>query len=136
MINTVKKEDDLKADIMMTFNSKTFVMREGDFLKKYKGKNTFVKDSKYYQYFLVSLEDTKLYEHIVFCNDVLGIPPIYVLIMYYRDQFSKKMTAHEKQGLGACLGFLFKEIFGYKGTKTVWVGEQKTGVKKASYFIK
>lgn len=136
MTNNVKREDDITEDIMMTFNSKTFVIQEDKFLKKYKGKNAFVRDSKYYQYFLVSLEDTKLYEHIVFCNDVLSIPPIYVLVKYYRDQFTEEMTACEKQGLGACLGFLFKDIFGYKDTKTVWVGDQKTDIKKASCFIR
>lgn len=106
------------------------------FLKKYKGKRTFVNESKYYSLFLESLENKDLYDKIVFCNDVLQLPPIYVFVKYYKDTFTEKMTDNEKRGLGACFGYYFQTMRGYRDAKSVWVGEMTTGIKNASYFIK
>lgn len=117
-------------------NAKSFLDRQDDFLIRYKGKTSFVNESKYYKFFVDSLDDQKLYEHIVFCNDVMQLPPIYVFVKYYKEVFTEKMTANEKQGLGACFGYLFQFMYGYKEAKPVWVGEKTTGIKNASYFIK
>lgn len=113
-----------------------FLTMQEDFLSRYKGKTSFVCESKYYKYFVKSLDDTRLYEHIIFCNDVLHLPPIYVFIQYHKDLFTEEMTTSEKRGLGACFGYLFQVLYGYKEAKPVWVGEKMTGIKNASYFIK
>lgn len=120
----------------MRIDTNSFLKRQSDFLSKYKGKTSFVNESKYYKYFVESLDDKKLYEHIFFCNDVLHLPPIYVFVKFYKDFFTEEMTANEKRGLGACFGFLFQVMLGYKDAKSVWVGEKTTGIKNASYFIK
>ena len=108
------------------------------FNKKYKGTRKFSESSKYYQLFLRSLHDEKLYEHIVFCNDVLQIPPIYVFVKYYADECAGVMSDSDKRGLGACFGYLFQftEYYAYKTAKHVWVGDARTGIKNASYFVK
>lgn len=120
----------------MRIDTNSFLERQSDFLSKYKGKTSFVNESKYYKYFVESLDDKKLYNHIFFCNDVLHLPPIYVFVKFYKDFFTEEMTANEKRGLGACFGFLFQVMLGYKDAKSVWVGEETTGIKNASYFIK
>ena len=109
---------------------------EKDFLRTYKGKTGFVNESIYYNYFRESLNDEKLLEHIVFCNDVLQLPPIYIFVKYHKQKFTEKMTANEKRGLGACFGYLFKEILKYSNAQSVWVGDDTTGIKNASYFIR
>ena len=108
-----------------------------DFLSVYKGKKKFVDESEYFTFFLNSLQkDVKLFEHIRFCNDTLSIPPIYVFVKYHKKVFVREMTVSEKQGLGACFGYLFQNIWGYKLSRLTWVGERTTGIKNASYFIK
>ena len=119
----------------MRIDTNSFLKRQSDFLSKYKGKTSFT-ESKYYKYFVKSLDDKELYEHIVFCNDILRLPPIYVFVKYYNELFTEEMTANEKRGLGACFGYLFQFMYGYKEAKSVWVGEKTTGIKNASYFIK
>ena len=120
----------------MVVNTNSFLDRQKDFLGKYKGKTSFVNESVYFKYFAESLDEKKLHEHIIFCNDVLHLPPIYVFVKYYKEFFTKEMTANEKRGLGACFGYLFQVMYGYKEAKSVWVGDKITGIKNASYFIK
>ena len=108
-----------------------------DFLSVYKGKKKFVEESEYFTVFINSLrEDKTLFDHIRFCNDTLSIPPIYVFVKYHKKIFDRKMTVGEKQGLGACFGYLFQNAWGYKLSVLSWVGEKTTGIKNASYFIK
>ncbi len=117
---------------------KEIIFNTDAFNRKYKGTRKFSENSKYYQLFLRSLQDEKLYEHIVFCNDVLHVPPIYVFVKYYADECKGPMTDGEKRGLGACFGFLFQFTgrYNYKIAKHVWVGDAITGIKNASYFIR
>lgn len=108
-----------------------------DFLNIYKGKRKFVNESEYFAIFLDSLNnDKKLFEHIRFCNDILSIPPIYAFVKYHQNRFNRVMSVAEKQGLGACFGYLFQNIWGYNLNILKWVGEETTGIKNASYFIK
>lgn len=105
------------------------------FNNKYKGTRKFSETSQYYTLFIRSLSDEKLYEHIIFCNDILKIPPVYVFVKYYNIG---ALTDAEKRGLGACFGYLFRfsENFSYKTAVPVWVGDTKTGIKNASYFCR
>ena len=115
-----------------------FIFNTEKFNMKYKGTRKFCETSEYYPLFLSSLQDEKLYEHIVFCNDVLNLPPIIVFVKYYSERFDRIMTDNEKRGLGACFGYLFQHsgAFDYRLAKSVWVGDGKTGIKNASYFVK
>lgn len=115
-----------------------FVFDTEKFNAKYKGTRKFCETSGYYPLFLSSLQNEKLYEHILFCNDILHLPPILVFVKYYAEYFNREMTDNEKRGLGACFGYLFQYsgAFHYKSAKPVWVGDRTTGIKNASYFIK
>lgn len=115
---------------------------EQEFLKIYRGTETFVtNESKYYKLFLNLLQNDKLLEKIKFSNDVMGIPPIKTFIIYEReylrkDVFNEKMSSIAKRGLGACFGYLYKFIYkGYESEQT-WFNDEKTGIKTASYFKK
>ena len=115
---------------------------EQDFLRTYRGTESFVtNESKYYKLFLELLKDEELLDKIKFANDVLGIPPIKTFIIYEReylkrDIFNEKMSSIAKRGLGACFGYLYKFIYkGYESEPT-WFNDEKTGIKTASYFIR
>ena len=119
---------------MITFN-------EQDFLKTYRGTETFVtKDSQYYTPFLELLKDEALLEKIRFANDVLKVPPLKSFILYHRDYlkdeiFNGKLEPRTKRGLGACFGYLYKFIYGGYEAEQVWFDDkQYTKLKSASYF--
>lgn len=110
-----------------------------DFIIKYKGTTNFC-DTAYFKTFYESLDDEKLYSHIIFNNDVLEIPPIHTFVKYRQsigdELFGKPIEKTDKRCLGACFGYLFKDILGYKRSVSVWVGEKITDIKNASYFNK
>lgn len=110
-----------------------------DFIFAYKGTTNFC-DTPYFKTFYDSLDDEELYAHIIFNNDVLCIPPILTFVKYRQSMgdelFNKPMSKTDKRCLGACFGYLFKFILKYKNPVSVWVGEKKTEIKNASYFVK
>jgi len=107
-----------------------------EFNSIYKGTLPFCK-TPYFEKFLELLDDEKALEHIKFANDTLGIPPVKSMINFYRDFFNKKMEPLEKQGLGACFGYLYRFIYGGYEPEQVWVGDKEyTGIKTASVFRK
>ncbi len=110
------------------------------FINKYKGTTNFL-DTEYFSAFYNSLDDEKLYSHVIFNNDVLQIPPILTFVKYRQsigdELFCKPMSKNDKRCLGACFGYLFKFVLGYDPhPKSVWVGERTTDIKNASYFVK
>jgi hypothetical protein len=118
-----------------------------DFCVRYRGTREFC-DSVYFYQFLKFLEDELLVEKVKFANDVLDVPPVQTFIKIYRDFFTEqlkkeplgKMRASDKQGLGACFGYLYRFIYNenYQPVQA-WVGDVKpggTGIKTASYFMK
>ena len=108
-----------------------------NFNSVYKGTTNFC-DTEYFKAFYDSLDDENLYSHIKFNNDVLEIPPILTFVKHRQcmgDQlFKKPMVKKDKRCLGACFGYLFKHILGYKQPISTWVGEKITDIKNASYF--
>lgn len=107
-----------------------------EFNRIYKGTLPFC-DTKYFVKFSELLDDEKALENIKFANDVLSIPPVKSMISLYHDFFTEKMLPQEKQGLGACFGYLYRFIYGGYTAEQVWVGDVKvTGIKTASVFRK
>lgn len=110
-----------------------------DFIITYRGTTNFC-DSAYFKAFYDSLDDEKLYSHILFNNDVLKIPPILTFVKYRQSLgdglFDSPMEKTDKRCLGACFGYLFRNILGYMRPVSVWVGEKHTNIKNASYFVK
>ena len=115
---------------------------EQDFLKTYRGTETFVtNESKYYKLFLDLLQNDELLEKIKFANDVLCVPPIRTFIIYEReyikkDIFNDRMSPAAKRGLGACFGYLYKFIYDGYESQSSWFNDEKTSIKTASFFIK
>lgn len=112
---------------------------EQDFLKTYRGTETFVtEEKKYYNAFLKLLEDEALLQNIKFSNDELRIPPIRTFITYERNHgsalFEEKMSSVAKRGLGACFGYLYRFMYGGYESEQSWFNDEKTGIKTASYF--
>lgn len=122
--------------IYITMKEKFIVEK---FIIKYKGTTNFC-DTAYFKAFYDSLDDEELYSHIIFNNDVLEIPPILTFVKYRQsvgdELFRQRMGKTEKRCLGACFGYLFQNILNYKRPVSVWVGENKTGIKNASRFVK
>ncbi len=114
---------------------KSFSIEE--FNKTYKGTKKFCQESEYFDVFLkfYNGELNKYLDNIIFCNDVLQIPPIYTFVKIYKENFKKCLNAYEKKSLGACFGYMFKYILGYKKSISKWVGDEITNIKNASYFI-
>ena len=112
-----------------------------DFLKRYRGTETFVtEEKKYYNAFLKLLENEALLQNIKFSNDELHIPPIRTFITYERNHgsvlFDERMSSVAKRGLGACFGYLYRFMYGGYESEQTWYNDEKTGIKTASYFIK
>lgn len=116
---------------------KEFIVEE--FIIAYKGTTNFC-DTAYFKAFYDSLDDEELYSHIRFNNDYMHIPPIYTFVKYKQSVgdklFVERMEKTDKRFLGACFGHLFRHILKYSRPISVWVGEGKTGIKNASYFVK
>lgn len=116
---------------------------EQNFLKTYRGTETFItEEKKYYDAFLKLLENEALLQHIKFSNDELHIPPIRTFIAYERNHgsalFDEKMSSVAKRGLGACFGYLYRFMYDnekYESEQT-WFNDEKTGIKTASFFKK
>ena len=107
-----------------------------EFNSIYKGTLPFCY-TKYFVKFLELLEDEQALAHIKFANDTLKIPPVKSMINLYRDFFKEKMSAQEKQGLGAAFGYLYRFIYKNYEPEQVWVGDKEyTGIKTASVFNK
>lgn len=115
---------------------------EQDFLRTYRGTETFVtNERKYYKLFLELLQNGELLQNIKFANDVHAIPPLKTFILYEReylgrDIFNETMSAVAKRGLGACFGYLYKFIYGEYESEQSWFNDEKTGIKTASFFKK
>ncbi len=115
---------------------------ESEFLRTYKGTETFVTEEReYYAMFLDLLGDEALLEHIRFANDVLGAPPLKTFVIYERDVLGKdvfkiKMSQTAKRGMGACFGYLYKFIYRGYEAEPCWFNDELTGIKTASCFKK
>lgn len=94
-----------------------------DFSKKYRRFAGFIDSGDIWDEFCVFLRDWKLLGHIIFCNDVMLIPPVrtHLMISKYRcgAAASRDLSSREKQELGAAYGFLFKEILQYPRQESV-----------------
>lgn len=68
-----------------------------------------------------AVRDRELFSHIIFCNDLLRIPPIKTFLLYY-EQDLIRITGREdaalelfaKKAIGAFWGMVFKFALGYQ----------------------
>ena len=94
-----------------------------DFSKKYRRFAGFIDSGDIWDEFCVFLRDRELLAHVIFCNDVMLIPPVRTHLMLSRYRCgaasSRDLSVQEKQELGAAYGFLFKEILQYPRQESV-----------------
>ena len=64
------------------------------------------------------INNAEIMKNIIFCNDVMKIPPVKTHIMILGNSL-RELDNNEKQALGAIYGFIFKEIFGYSKQESV-----------------
>ena len=87
----------------------------------YRPHKWFVGSGPLWDELIAIVTDKTLISHILFCNDVLGIQPVYthMMISKYRggEADSRKLTDDERKALGAAYGFLFRFVFGYTDVK-------------------
>ena len=99
------------------------------FSSKYKAFGRFI-DSEYWQLCLAAVKDEELLGHIIFCNDVLRIPPTHTFLR--ARPIAEELSEFDKRAVGAFWGFVFKFVFGYDNQKSVTA--RVNTVRTASYF--
>lgn len=94
-----------------------------DFAKKYRRFSGFMDSGPLWEEFCEVLRNRALLSHVIFCNDVMQIPPVRTHLMISRycggAAAGRELGVREKQELGAAYGFLFKEILRYPRQESV-----------------
>lgn len=120
---------------------------EKNFAATYTHFKEFQENPEYKPYWNKCMEaicDQELLSHIVFCNDVFGIPPVKTFLSYYKNDFilltgkaNAELPIFVKKSIGAFWGMVFKFGLNYIGQKSVSVSmNEYFMVKTATYFIK
>jgi hypothetical protein len=99
------------------------------FRSKYKAFGGFV-DSEYWNRCLVAVHDSTLLGHIIFCNDVLEVPPTHTFLR--ARPIPEDLREFDKRAIGAFWGFVFKFVFGYRNQKSVTA--RVNTIRTATYF--
>ena len=103
-----------------------------DFSKKYKAFGNFINSGEIWDLCIDALDDTKLINNIIFCNDVHNIPPVNTFLKARGAAEIRDLIELEKRSIGAFWGFVFKFVFGYRHQKSV--AARVNTVKTATYF--
>lgn len=120
---------------------------EANFSSVYSHFKEFQQNAKYKPYWdkcIEAVSNKELLSHIVFCNDLFGIPPIKTFLTYYKDDFilltgdpRAQLPVFVKKSIGAFWGMVFKSVLGYSSQKSVSVSMfDFFTVKTASCFTK
>ena len=96
----------------------------------------------YWDKCMETVRDRELLSHIIFCNDLLRIPPVKTFLLYYEQDFIR-ITGREdaalepfvKKAIGAFWGMVFKFVLGYREQESVSISlNQRFFVRTATYF--
>ena len=120
---------------------------ENEFSQSYVHFKEFQNNPQYKAYWdkcMEAVTDAELLSHIVFCNDVFGIPPVKTFLTYYKEYFIQLtddpkalLDVYIKKSIGAFWGMVFKFCLGYNEQKSVSVSMYDYFViKTATCFIK
>lgn len=86
------------------------------FSGKYKAFGGFI-DSEYWHLCLGAVHDEVLLGHIIFCNDVLRIPPTHTFLR--ARPIAEELSEFDKRAIGAFWGYVFRFVFGYNFRENV-----------------
>lgn len=103
-----------------------------DFTSVYRPQSNFPQSGLLWNECINTIKDVKIMNHIIFCNDVMKIPPVRTFLMS-NNVVIPPFSNEEKKAIGAFWGFVFKFVFGYKQQKDN-VPINTKDVKKAAYF--
>lgn len=103
-----------------------------EFTSVYRAASKFKNSGKIWDECINTIKDADLMNKIIFCNDVLEIPPTKVFLKSI-DGLNGEFSDQEKQYIGSFWGFIFKNVFGYRKQKDS-VPINTKGIKKAAYF--
>ena len=116
----------------MTVTSSEIINKiNSDFSSVYKPFSNFPNSGVLWNECINTVKDAKLLNNIIFCNDVLQIPPVKVFLA--AKNISTVLTDDNKKSIGAFWGFVFKFVFGYRNQKSVSI--RINSVKSATYFF-
>ena len=96
----------------------------------------------YWDKCMEAVRNRELLSHIIFCNDLLRIPPVKTFLLYYAQDFIR-MTGREdaalepfvKKAIGAFWGMVFKFVLGYRNQESVSISlNQRFFVRTATCF--
>lgn len=117
----------------MKFSSEEVISKiNSDFTKVYKPQSKFPGSGAVWNECINTINDAKLMNNIIFCNDIMKIPPVKTFLMANTSIISS-FSDTEKKSIGAFWGFVFKFVFGYTQQKND-VPINTKGIKKAAYF--
>lgn len=118
---------------MIYMKSQTIVnkINEG-FEQHYKPFSTFKNSGEIWDECINTVNNPELMNHIIFCNDVLGIPPVKTFLAA-NTTLTGSFSDIEKKSIGAFWGFVFKFVFNYKSQKD-GVPVNIKSVKTATYY--
>lgn len=102
-----------------------------DFSSIYKPFSNFPNSGILWTECINTVRDAKLLNNIIFCNDVLQIPPVKVFLA--AKNITMVLTDDDKKAIGAFWGFVFKFVFKYRNQKSVSI--RINSVKSATYFF-
>ena len=101
-----------------------------EFSSKYKAVGGFI-DSEYWQQCLAAVKDEELLGHIIFCNDVLRIPPTHTFLR--ARPIAEELSEFDKRAIGAFWGYVFRFVFGYNFRENVTA--RVNSVRTATVFF-
>ncbi|MGL5258209.1 MAG: hypothetical protein ACRC76_14370 [Proteocatella sp.] len=117
----------------MKISSSSIISKiNSDFTSVYRPQSNFPGSGALWNECINTINDTKLMNHIIFCNDVMKIPPVKTFLMS-NNAIVSLLSNEEKKAIGAFWGFVFKFVFGYTQQKDN-VPINTKSVKKAAYF--
>lgn len=103
-----------------------------DFSGVYKPFSNFPNSGVLWDECIDTIKDAKLMNNIIFCNDILMIPPVKVFLAA-NQSINIVLPDEDKKAIGAFWGFVFKFVFNYKNQKSISV--RINNVKSATYFF-
>lgn len=103
-----------------------------DFGNHYKPFSNFKNSGVIWDECIKAVNDLELMNHIIFCNDVLEIPPVKTFLAA-NTTLTGPFSDIEKKSIGAFWGFIFKFVFNYKSQKDS-VPVNLKSIKTATYY--
>jgi hypothetical protein len=128
----VVKNKTIGSVTTMKLKSTAIINRiNSDFSSAYRPFSKFPNSGALWEDCINTVKDSKLMNNIIFCNDVLQIPPVKVFIA--AKNITMVLSNADKKAIGAFWGFVFKFVFKYKNQKSLAI--KINSVKNATYFF-